>query len=51
MVILEAGARHEIPDFINDEWASFAQLAWTDMRTTSGTWRVRATSRTCRPGS
>jgi choline dehydrogenase-like flavoprotein len=40
VVILEAGDRHEIPDFINDEWASFAQLAWKDMRTTSGTWRV-----------
>lgn len=39
-VILEAGSRHEIPDFINDEWASFVQLAWTDMRTTSGSWRV-----------
>ena len=40
VVILEAGARHEIPDFVNDEWASFAQLAWKDMRTTSGTWQV-----------
>jgi choline dehydrogenase-like flavoprotein len=40
VVILEAGGRHEIQDFINDEWASFAQLAWTDMRTTSGTWLV-----------
>ncbi len=39
-VILEAGARHEMEDFLNDEWASFAQLAWTDMRTTSGSWRV-----------
>ena len=39
-VILEAGKRHETEDFINDEWASFAQLAWTDMRTTSGSWRV-----------
>ena len=39
-VILEAGKRYEIEDFINDEWASFAQLAWSDMRTTSGTWRV-----------
>jgi choline dehydrogenase-like flavoprotein len=39
-VILEAGARHEMEDFINDEWASFNQLAWTDMRTTSGSWRV-----------
>ena len=40
VVILEAGGRHEIADFINDEWASFAQLAWKDTRTTSGTWRV-----------
>ena len=40
VVILEAGGRHEIPDFVNDEWASFTQLAWKDMRTTSGTWRV-----------
>ncbi len=39
-VILEAGARHETEDFVNDEWASFTQLAWTDMRTTSGSWRV-----------
>jgi choline dehydrogenase-like flavoprotein len=40
VVCLEAGKRHEIEDFINDEWASFSQLAWTDMRTTSGSWRV-----------
>jgi choline dehydrogenase-like flavoprotein len=40
VVILEAGGRYEIPDFVNDEWASFMQLAWKDMRTTSGTWRV-----------
>jgi choline dehydrogenase-like flavoprotein len=40
VVCLEAGARHEISDFINNEWESFAQLAWTDKRTTSGTWRV-----------
>ena len=39
-VILEAGGRHEIQDWINDEWESFAQLAWTDARTTSGSWRV-----------
>lgn len=39
-VCLEAGSRHEIEDFLNDEWASFVQLAWTDMRTTSGSWRV-----------
>ena len=40
VVILEAGPRTEIQDFVNDEWESFAQLAWTDMRTTSGSWRV-----------
>jgi choline dehydrogenase-like flavoprotein len=40
VVCLEAGGRYEIEDFLNDEWASFAQLAWTDMRTTSGSWRV-----------
>ena len=40
VVVLEAGSRNEIADFVNDEWASFAQLAWTDMRTTSGDWRV-----------
>jgi choline dehydrogenase-like flavoprotein len=39
-VVLEAGSRHELTDFVNDEWASFAQLAWKDMRTTSGSWRV-----------
>ena len=39
-VILEAGARNEIEDFVNDEWDSFLQLAWKDMRTTSGSWRV-----------
>jgi choline dehydrogenase-like flavoprotein len=40
VVILEAGGRYEIADFINDEWDSFTQLAWSDMRTTSGSWRV-----------
>jgi choline dehydrogenase-like flavoprotein len=40
VVVLEAGSRHETSDYINDEWASFAQLAWKDMRTTSGSWRV-----------
>jgi len=39
-VILEAGGRHEIPDFQNDEWGSFGQISWLDKRTTSGTWRV-----------
>lgn len=40
VVILEAGKRYTIPDFINDEWAAFQQLAWTDKRTTSGSWRI-----------
>ena len=40
VVVLEAGARNEIADFVNDEWESFAQLAWKDKRTDSGTWRV-----------
>jgi len=39
-VILEAGPRYDMSEFVNDEWASFAQLAWTDMRTTSGKWRI-----------
>ncbi len=39
-VILEAGSRHEYNDFVNDEWASFAQLAWSDMRVASGSWRI-----------
>ncbi len=40
VVILEAGARIEYEEFVNDEWASFSQLAWLDNRTTSGDWRV-----------
>jgi choline dehydrogenase-like flavoprotein len=40
VVCLEAGKRHEAEDFLNDEWASFSQLAWTDQRMTSGSWRV-----------
>ncbi|NNE22311.1 MAG: GMC family oxidoreductase [Rhizobiales bacterium] len=39
-VILEAGGRHEIEDFQNDEWGSFGQISWLDKRTTSGNWRV-----------
>ncbi|MEO0823462.1 MAG: GMC family oxidoreductase [Pseudomonadota bacterium] len=40
VVALEAGGRHLPEDYLNDEWASFGQLAWLDMRTTSGDWRV-----------
>jgi len=39
-VILEAGGRHEISDFNNDEWGMFGQISWLDRRTTSGDWRV-----------
>ncbi|MDP2619004.1 MAG: GMC family oxidoreductase [Hyphomicrobiales bacterium] len=39
-VILEAGGRHEIPDFENDEWLMFGRISWLDKRATSGTWRV-----------
>lgn len=40
VVCLEAGARREINDFVNDEWAMFQKISWLDRRTTSGTWRV-----------
>src|SRR3984893_4915589 len=40
VVILEAGSRIENHDFVNDEWESFTQLEWSDIRTTSGSWRV-----------
>lgn len=40
VVLLEAGQRQGPDTFVNDEWASFAQLAWLDKRTTSGSWRV-----------
>ena len=40
VVLLEAGARQSPQSFVNDEWASFGQIAWLDKRTTSGDWRV-----------
>ncbi len=40
VVLLEAGKRESPATFVNDEWASFIQLAWLDKRTTSGSWRV-----------
>lgn len=40
VVVLEAGGRHEIQDFSNDEWGMFSQISWLDPRTTSGDWRV-----------
>ena len=51
VVILEAGPRHEIEDFVNDEWESFGQLAWKDMRTTAGPGGCTGTFPICRPGS
>ena len=42
VVLLEAGVRHSAATFINDEWASFEQLAWRDRRTASGSWRIAA---------
>jgi len=40
LVAIEAGGRYLPEDYINNEWESFTQLAWTDTRTTSGDWRV-----------
>ncbi len=41
VVCLEAGKRLDyIKDFVNDEWEMFSKTAWTDLRTTSGSWRV-----------
>ena len=40
VVVLEAGAVQSQATFVNDEWKSFAQLAWLDKRSTSGSWRV-----------
>jgi choline dehydrogenase-like flavoprotein len=39
-LILEAGPRLEREQHIDDERQSFAQLAWLDKRTTSGSWRI-----------
>lgn len=39
-VMLEAGGRHEIQDFENDEWGNFSKISWLDKRTTSGSWRI-----------
>lgn len=39
-VVLEAGPHLTADDYENDEWRAFTQMAWLDMRTTSGSWRV-----------
>ena len=40
VVLLEAGKRTEMEDFVNNEWQSFGMISWLDSRTTSGSWRV-----------
>jgi choline dehydrogenase-like flavoprotein len=40
VVLLEAGPRVEMEDFVNNEWQSFVNISWLDKRTTSGDWRV-----------
>jgi len=40
VVLLEAGGLHTAADFIADEWPSFNQIAWTDVRTASGPWQL-----------
>lgn len=39
-VLLEAGPFLTREDYVNDEWEAFTQMAWLDMRTTSGSWRI-----------
>ena len=40
VVLLEAGDEQTTSSFLNDEWASFSQIAWLDKRTTSGSWQI-----------
>ena len=40
VVLLEAGKRTEMEDFVNNEWESFGMISWLDSRSTSGSWRV-----------
>ena len=39
-MVLEAGPYLQGEDYMNLEWEAFNQMAWTDTRTTSGSWRV-----------
>lgn len=39
-VVLEAGPHLTGEDYHNDEWEAFGQMAWTDPRTTSGSWAL-----------
>ena len=40
VVLLEAGARQSIDSYVQDEWASFGQLAWLEKRWSDGGWRI-----------
>lgn len=40
VVVLEAGPHLTGPDYHQDEWPAFNQMAWTDPRTTSGSWQI-----------
>ena len=40
VVCLEAGPHLEPADWVNNEWEAFHQMAWLDMRTTSGSYRI-----------
>lgn len=40
VVLLEAGRRYEIEDFVNNDSEAFDMLTWTQPRTSSGSWRV-----------
>lgn len=44
VVCLEAGPRHTIADYRNDELFAFQQLTWFDKRSVSGDWSVATTS-------
>ncbi|MFP5023380.1 GMC family oxidoreductase [Pseudonocardia phyllosphaerae] len=39
-VVLEAGPHLTAEDYHNDEWEAFGQMAWSDPRTTSGSWAI-----------
>ena len=39
-VVLEAGPHLTGEDYHQDEWPAFAQMAWSDPRTTSGSWKI-----------
>jgi choline dehydrogenase-like flavoprotein len=40
VVLIEAGAHIRLDEHVNDEWEAFGQMAGTDPRTTSGSWRI-----------